>query len=148
MGHGQHPNLNLDMDGCMILILMLQSSHNLAHCMRAELPSYVPNCNLIGPLFICRSYMYFCNICLTAPSHYLNECWLIIKAVQWHSSDSNFTRDTPTITKISMNITWIKFHSILPGAELQSMPHERNWPAQYILCVPIIDEIKIWWIKI
>ena len=24
--------------------------------------------------------------CLTAPSHYLNQCWLIISKVQWHSS--------------------------------------------------------------
>ena len=31
--------------------------------------------------------------CLTAPSHYLNQCWLIISKV--HSSQSNFARDTP-----------------------------------------------------
>ena len=27
--------------------------------------------------------------CLTAPSHYLNRCWLIINKVQWHSSEGN-----------------------------------------------------------
>ena len=27
--------------------------------------------------------------CLTAPSHYLNQCWLIITKVQWHSSDGS-----------------------------------------------------------
>ena len=32
--------------------------------------------------------------CLMAPSHYLNQCWLIISEVQWHSSGCNFTRDT------------------------------------------------------
>ena len=32
--------------------------------------------------------------CLTAPSHYLNQCWLISK-VQWHSPEGNFARDTP-----------------------------------------------------
>ena len=31
--------------------------------------------------------------CLTAPSHYLNQCWLIISKIQLHSSDGNF-RDT------------------------------------------------------
>ena len=51
--------------------------------------------------------------CLTAPSHYLNQCWLIIREVQWHSFLDNFTRDTSTInhydtfenyiTKISFN---------------------------------------------
>ena len=35
--------------------------------------------------------------CLTAPSHYLNQCWLIISEVQWHSYQGNFTRDVPTI---------------------------------------------------
>ena len=30
--------------------------------------------------------------CLTAPSHYLNQCWLMISEVLWHSPDSNFNR--------------------------------------------------------
>ena len=33
--------------------------------------------------------------CLTAPSHYLNQCWLIISKVLRHSSEGNFVRDTP-----------------------------------------------------
>ena len=36
--------------------------------------------------------------CLTAPSHYLNQCWLIISKVQWHPSECNFTRDTSAIS--------------------------------------------------
>ena len=36
--------------------------------------------------------------CLTAPSHYLNQCWLIISKVQWHPSESNFTTDTSAIS--------------------------------------------------
>ena len=36
--------------------------------------------------------------CLTAPSHYLNQCWLIISKVQWHPSQSNFTRNTSAIS--------------------------------------------------
>ena len=35
--------------------------------------------------------------CLTAPSHYLNQCWLIISKVQWHSSEGSFTKDTSAI---------------------------------------------------
>ena len=35
--------------------------------------------------------------CLTAPSHYLNQCWLIISKVEWHLSKCNFTRDTSAI---------------------------------------------------
>ena len=32
--------------------------------------------------------------CLTAPSHCLNHCWLIISGVLWHSSDNNFMGST------------------------------------------------------
>ena len=35
--------------------------------------------------------------CLTAPSHYLNQCWLFISKVKWRSSKDNFTRDTSAI---------------------------------------------------
>ena len=35
--------------------------------------------------------------CLTAPSHYLNQCWLSICMVQWHSYEVSFTRDTSAI---------------------------------------------------
>ena len=27
--------------------------------------------------------------CLTAPSHYLNQCWLIINKIHWHSSQGS-----------------------------------------------------------
>ena len=55
--------------------------------------------------------------CLTAPSHYLNQCWLIISKVQWHSSECNCTRDTSApITNISLKMTYLKFHLNLPGA--------------------------------
>ena len=51
--------------------------------------------------------------CLTAPSHYLNQFWLIISKVQWHSSEGNFNhreKPQPLITKISLKITFLKFH--------------------------------------
>ena len=35
--------------------------------------------------------------CLTVPSHYLNQCWLIISELQWHSYTGNVTRDASTI---------------------------------------------------
>ena len=36
--------------------------------------------------------------CLTAPSHYLNQCWLIINKVLWCSSEGNFTWDITAIS--------------------------------------------------
>ena len=35
--------------------------------------------------------------CLTAPSHYLNQCWLVISEVVCHSSKGKFTRDNSAI---------------------------------------------------
>ena len=37
--------------------------------------------------------------CLMAPSHFLNQCWLIIGEVRRHSYEGNFTRDTSTINR-------------------------------------------------
>ena len=39
--------------------------------------------------------------CLTAPSHYLKQCWLIIKGALWQSSVNN-------IIGIAQNINWEK----------------------------------------
>ena len=36
--------------------------------------------------------------CLTAPSHYLNQCWLVITKVQWCSSEGNFAWDITAIS--------------------------------------------------
>ena len=35
--------------------------------------------------------------CLTAPSHYLNQCWLIIIKVMWWSSKDNYTSNVQVI---------------------------------------------------
>ena len=61
--------------------------------------------------------------CLTAPSHYLNRCWLIISKAQWHSYKGNLTRDAPNISHLNPfenyvhNISfksprsqWVKLH--------------------------------------
>ena len=37
--------------------------------------------------------------CLTAPRRILNQCWLIISKVQWHSHYGNFPRDASTINR-------------------------------------------------
>ena len=39
------------------------------------------------------------DFCLVALSHFLYQCWLIIIKVQWHSSESNFTRNNLPVTR-------------------------------------------------
>ena len=56
--------------------------------------------------------------CLMAPSHYLNQCWLIISEVQWQSIHAIFTRDTSVAQssiKIGLNVICLKFHPNLSG---------------------------------
>ena len=63
--------------------------------------------------------------CLTAPSHYLKQCWLIISTDQWCLRVTSPEIPKPSITKISFN--WLKFLSNLPGAnEFREIPIEEN----------------------
>ena len=52
--------------------------------------------------------------CLTAPSHYLNQCWLIISEVQWRAISQETCQ--PSTIKISLEIIYLKILSILPEA--------------------------------
>ena len=54
---------------------------------------------------------------LTAPSHYLNQCWLIITKVLWHSfATVSQQLPKPSISEISFEIGYLKFYSDPPGA--------------------------------
>ena len=55
--------------------------------------------------------------CLTAPNHYLDQCWRIISRIQWHLYPRAilYTKDTSAIaiTQISLKFTYLKFYSNL-----------------------------------
>ena len=70
--------------------------------------------------------------CLTAPSHYLNQCLLIISKVWWHSSEGNFTEDISA----SNHCKWLeKYSSKIP---LKSpWANELRWTCQ-------IDDLCTW----
>ena len=58
------------------------------------------HCGLIDAIWRQRSGSSLTQVmacCLMAPSHYLNQCWLITSMVQWHSYEGSFTRDTSAI---------------------------------------------------
>ena len=72
-------------------------------CICLFLKVYITGCsdyNSLGPsdtIWWYRSGSTLAQVmacCLTAPSHYLNQCWLIISKVQWHLSEGIFVRDT------------------------------------------------------
>ena len=45
--------------------------------------------------------------CLTEPSHYLNQCWIVVNGIQWQARESNFTVSAKSITSI-INYTFTK----------------------------------------
>ena len=67
--------------------------------------------------------------CLMAPSHYPNQCWLLISEILWHSPQSNFTANaqaiilytdsnefeiyTFEIIATSPGVQWVNIHSWL-----------------------------------
>ena len=54
--------------------------------------------------------------CLTAPSHYLNRCWLIVSKVLWHLSEGVMLRiSADTISKSRSKIASLKSYLDLPG---------------------------------
>ena len=72
--------------------------------------------------------------CLMAPRHYLNQCRLIISKIQWHFHKV----PQPLITEISLKITYLKFHSNLPGANgLTETVSSVFWPTLYVLTLPV-----------
>ena len=68
--------------------------------------------------------------CLKAPSHCRNKCWLIISGVR-HLGTISQEIHQPKISKISMKMTYLKFHSNRPGdngfeAETKWLPFSRR----------------------
>ena len=86
----------------------------------SKLWKHCPSVNSLGPsgaIWRQRSGSTLAQVtacCLTAPSHYLNQCWLIISKVEWHSSKGEIPQ--PSITEIIWKIKDLKFHSNFQGA--------------------------------
>ena len=68
--------------------------------------------------------------CLTAPSHYLNQCLLIVSTGQWCLFKGNFTRDSSAINhENQLQFASINFFQISPGViELTALRTAANSP--------------------
>ena len=76
--------------------------------------------------------------CLTAPSPYLNQCWLIISEIFWPSLEGNFTM--MSILDMSMKIVFLNLQWHITGANHLSFKHATNYPMQALsvswACLP------------
>ena len=82
--------------------------------------------------------------CLTAPSHYLNQCWLIISGVQWHSCiivQGQFHKRCLNHQSLKSIWKYLKIFSNFPGANqlrvtLTPVLHigDKNSPVTQVCC--------------
>ena len=88
--------------------------------------------NSLGPsdtIWRWRSWSILVQVmacCLTAPSHYLNQCWLIISKVLWHSSEDIIIRwfeDSNQESEIENHI----FKITLRSPKSQWIKRNSNW---------------------
>ena len=70
--------------------------------------------------------------CLTVPSHYLNQFWLILSEDLWHSPEGNFTGNAQDVYPwYEFKITYSRLQPHLPGASgsiMCWMPKIHVWP--------------------
>ena len=57
--------------------------------------------------------------CLTAPSHYLTQCWLKSNDIHFRAISQEMRQ--PSISYVRLKITYIKFHLNFPGAMSQKV---------------------------
>ena len=73
--------------------------------------------------------------CLPAPSHYLNQCWLIIGEVPWHSSQGLSLDDVKRpIDKTKLRTEVLKWHPDLPGDN--ELNHSKVMPGASVIILP------------
>ena len=71
--------------------------------------------------------------CLMAPSHYLTQCWLIINKSSDHQLKAISQEiPQPSITKVSLKITYITIHANLPGANELNHVSKRGPRSEWI----------------
>ena len=62
--------------------------------------SLLTYCGLVAQIWWLKSGSTLVQVmacCLMASIHYLNQCWLIISEVMWHSTEDNLTRNASVI---------------------------------------------------
>ena len=89
--HSEQNGMNTDlMDIVLINALSLHGFLFKRHHIRSThsgLVTHLTHWGLVTPIWRWRSWSALVKImacCLAAPSHYLNQCWLIISKVLWH----------------------------------------------------------------
>ena len=81
--------------------------------------------------------------CLTAPRHYLNQCWLIItiRYSDVHPRAISLEISQPSVTKISLKIIFLRFYWNLPGTS--ELTHEKLETHDCVLSTVATDALLL-----
>ena len=90
--------------------------------------------------------------CLMAPSHYMNQCWITINQVLWHSFQSNRWFKIwilkVSIPNFCLTFSHLKSQPHLPGANKRLSKHSRSrWfetPSHSLWCHCNVTPNKLW----
>ena len=75
-----------------------------------------------------------------APSHYLNQCWLIILGVPWHSLESNFTgRPHELIHSLCLEITLLNYTTSPRGQWVKCVSGGEKMQCQALLTLCMLN---------
>ena len=95
-----------------LLCLKAEGSHKTVLTIHS-----LTRCSLVMPFVDTKLLAQVMACCLVVPSHYLNQCSLIISEVLWHSPEGNFREMLKIyIHDLSLKITNIKSQPHLSGA--------------------------------
>ena len=75
--------------------------------------------------------------CLTAPSHYLNQYWLLMNSVLWHLPENNFIGISQTIIR-KMTLKVIISRSLSPLSGVDDLNRALDWPT-FLQCLQLSD---------
>ena len=83
---------------------------------------------------------------VTTPSHYLNQCWLPIRKVQWYSSEGIIIRrsedSNPTKQEWKLHFQNWNQVSQVPVSSLREWVSERQWIKRWNMLLTQVHEVK------
>ena len=111
-------------------------------CLNSNIISkYCSHCGLVMPYRdrFGSILAWVMSCCLTAPSHYLNQCWLAINKIHWHSFQGDIWLNTQDIDpQVIFQIYTFKITAMSPKWVNSLAPGKFEWNFRHIIFMQIL----------
>ena len=90
----------------MQMLLIVTQHHYIVLVLCRHLPQCLTHCGLMMPYGDIDTWSVLAQVmacCLTAPSHYLNQCWQLSSEVLWNSPKGKFTVSVQVVILYTCN---------------------------------------------